>query len=439
MTELIVQDRVPKIFKPLDDPIRYKVMYGGRGASKSWSVAKKLLVRGLREPQIFLCTRELQKSIETSVHAILSSQIHMMGLEEFYTITQKNIRGRNGTTFQFIGVRMNADEIRSLEGVDVCWIEEAHNLTQESFDVIDPTIRKPGSEIWMTYNTRFKFDTIHKMFVVDKPPPGSWVQLVNHSDNPFFPDVLQKQMDHMKETDYQKYLHIWEGQLKQLAAGAIFGKQVTQVLKEKRLCRIPLESNIETNVFFDVGKNDETAIWFMQQVGPEYRFVDYYQNRLQDVEHYTKVIKDLGVTEGYNYGTFYLPHDADHDRLGMVRNIAEQFADGGLRPQEIVDRIQHKEQAIEMARDMFSKCWFHKDDTTDRGRRMEKGFEALCNYRYKYKEADDVFHQVPHHDWASNGADSFMQCAQGYLGGSGFGSYNPATFDPSQFTARGAR
>ena len=437
MTSLVVNDSVPKIFKPLDDPYRYKVMWGGRGSAKSWSVARKVVVRMLTRPNYkVLCTRELQKSIKNSVHALLKLQIYNLGVEKFFKVTNDEISSIQGGSCIFLGVHANPDEIKSLEGVDLCWIEEAHNLTSDSFDVIDPTIRKPGSEIWITYNTRFKFDTIHKKFVIDKPPPGSWVQKVNHDSNPFFPDVLKRQMEHMRETDYQKYLHIWLGELKKLAEGAIFGKQVTRVLKEGRLCFIPIESNIEVSVFFDVGKNDETAIWFMQQVGPEYRFLDYYQNRLQDVEHYTKKIKAMGVAEGYNYGMFYLPHDADHDRLGMVRNIAEQFSDGGLRPQEIVARISRKEQAIEMARDMFPKCWFHKDDTTKRGKRMEKGFEALCNYRYKYKADDDVFHQVPHHDWASNGADAFMQCAQGYLGGSDWGSYSRATYDPSKYEAR---
>ena len=439
MTKIVVKDSVPAIFKPLDSPARYKIMWGGRGSGKSWSVARKTIIRMVENPGYkVLCTRELQKSIRNSVHALLKMQVHEMGLSKFFEITNDEIRGLNGSVCIFMGVRSNPDEIRSLEGVDLCWVEEAHNLTQESWDILDPTIRKPGSEIWATYNTRFKHDTVHKMFVTEKPPPDSWVQLVNHDANPFFPDVLRRQMEHMKAHDYQKYMHIWEGQLKQLAEGAIFGTQITQVLKDKRCRHIPIE-NVEVEVFFDVGKNDETAIWFMQQVGPEYRFIDYYQNRLQEVEHYVKVVKDFGRDLGYNYGTFYLPHDADHDRLGMARNIAEQFSDGGLRPQEIVARINAKEQAIEMARDMFPKCWFHKEPGTDRGKRMERGFEALCNYRYKYRAEDEVFQQVPHHDWASNGADAFMQCAQGYLGAGGWGVYNAGNVDMSKFEARATR
>ena len=384
-------------------------MWGGRGSGKSWNVARKLLLRSLKNKIRILCTRELQKSIKQSVHKLLSLQIDMMGLSGYFTTNNDKITCANGSEFLFIGVKHNTEEIKSTESVDICWIEEGHNLTEASFDIIDPTIRMEGSEIWITYNTRFKFDHLHNMFVINEPPPNSWVKQVNHDDNPYFPEVLKVQMETMKERDYEKFLHIWEGKLKVLAEGAIFGNQVTQVHKDSRLTFIPIQSNCEVHTFWDIGKNDETSIWFMQRVGQEYRFIDYYQGRLEEVEHYTKWVKSLD----YLYGTHYMPHDANHERLGMTRNIKKQFEDGGIKPITIVDRIAHKVTAIELTRESFSKCWFHQG-TDERGKRMEKGWEALCNYRYKYKEDDDVYQQTPHHDWSSNGADAFMQFAQGY-------------------------
>jgi len=403
--------RFPKAFKDLDNPHRYKVMWGGRGSAKSWTAARKLLIRGLERPMRVLCTRELQKSIKQSVHKLLSLQIDAMGLNKFYSVTNDKILGINGTEFIFLGVKHNTEEIKSTEAIDICWIEEAHSLTESSWDIIDPTIRQEGSEVWVTYNTRFKFDHIHQMFVVNEPPPDSWVRKINYDENPYFPDVLQRQMENMKKTDYEKYRHIWLGELKQLATGAIFGSQITQVHKDSRHKFIQIEKNCEVHTFFDIGKNDHTAIWFMQDVGGgEYHFIDYFQGRLEEVEHYVRFIR----ARDYLYGNHHLPHDADHDRLGMKRNIKEQFEDGGVRPTVIVDRTPHKNAAIEAARDVFPKCWFHKGDD-ERGKRVEKGYEALCNYRYKYKEEDDVFQQTPHHDWASNGADAFMQFAQGYV------------------------
>jgi phage terminase large subunit len=349
-------------------------------------------------------------------------------------VTGDIIRGTNGTEFIFMGTKFNAEEIKSTEGIDICWIEEAHNLTEASWDIIDPTIRKPGSELWITFNPRFKFDHIYQLFVQDTPPPDSWVQKVNHDDNPWFPDVLRLQMEHMKQDDYEKYLFVWEGELRQLAEGAIFGKQISRLKKEGRLCSIPIQANCEVHCFFDIGKNDSTAIWFMQQVGNEYRFIDYFEARLEEVEFYTRFIK----SRDYLYGTFYLPHDADHDRLGMVRNIRQQFEDGGVRPVEIVPRVQHKATAIELAREKLHQCWFHLGDDA-RGRRMERGFETLCNYRYKFKADDNVFQLTPHHDSNSNGADAFQQFAQGYHGGSGRWRPDNKLFNPDDFIRHAVR
>lgn len=413
----------PKIFKPLDQPHRYKMIHGGRGKGASWTVGRKLLIRGTEKPLRILCTRELQKSIKQSVHRLLSDQIDRLSLRGFYDVQQQGIYGKNGTEIFFIGVKANPEEIKSMEGLDIVWIEEAHSLSESSWDIIDPTIRKDGSEIWATWNDRFKFDHMQQMFVVNTPPPDSLVLKVNYYDNPYFPEVLKKQMLHMKEVDYEKYLHVWEGELRQLAEGAVFGNQITQIKRENRLLSIPVISNCEVDVFADIGKSDQTALWFMQRVGREYRFIDYYENRLQDVDHYVKVIKMLG----YNYGTFYFPHDADHDRLGMKHNIREQFENSGIKPLRIVPRCKEKHVAIERARSMLAECWFHKGDYSGnelefvddsmrtRGQRAEKGFDGLSNYRYKYNEDDDVYQKAPHHDWTSNTADAFMQFAQDYL------------------------
>lgn len=418
----------PEVFEPLLEPCRYKVMYGGRGSGKSWSVARLLLAMGATQKLRVLCTRELQKSIKQSVHKLLCDQIDLLGLSHFYDIQQQGIFGKNGTEFMFFGIKHNPEDIKSTEGINICWIEEGEKTTEASWDFIDPTIRAPGSEIWVTYNTRFKFDHIHKMFVVDQPPEDSWVQLVNHNNNPYFPEVLQKQMDLMRLKDYEKALHIWDGQVRQLATGAVFGKQITALKKEGRLCLVPVQSSCEVHTFNDIGKNDPCAWWFMQQVGKEYRFIDYYQNRLEDVDHYIRVVKALG----YNYGKHWMPHDTDHNRLGMKRNIKEQFEDGGIKPIEIVPRVSDKHIAIQQGNDIFGSCWFHSkidhgpkencegyvewlpEGWQTRAERMEHGFEMLCNYRYKYNDEDDVFKNQPHHDKASNGADAFMQFAQGY-------------------------
>lgn len=405
----IHQVKFPKAFKILDEPYRYKVMYGGRGSAKSWTVARKLLLMCVEKKTRILCTRELQKSIKQSVHKLLADQIDAMGLGGFFDVQQQGIFAKNGSEFIFMGVKHNPYEIKSTEGIDICWIEEAESLTEMSWDIIDPTIRKESSEIWITYNTRFKFDHLHQMFVVNKPPPNSLVLKVNHQDNPYFPDVLRKQMTHMKEKDYEKYLHIWEGELKLLAEGAVFGKQVKDIRKEGRLTKIPIAKGVEVETFWDIGKSDYTVIWFMQRVGREYRFIDFYMSRQEELEDYVRVLKKLD----YNYGRHYMPHDADQDRLGMVKNVKRQMQDMGIKPITIVPRIQEKQTAIRMTQRILSECYFHQG-TDDRGRRMEKAWEGLCNFRYKFIDDKDRYQDTPHHDWAMDIADAFMQFAQGY-------------------------
>jgi len=177
-------------------------MYGGRGGAKTWNIARTLILKSLQEKLLILCTRELQKSIKQSVHRVIKGQIEMMGLSDKFDITDTSIKSKNGSEFIFLGTKYNPEEIKSTEGIDICWIEEAHNLTELSWDVIDPTIRKEGSEIWVSFNPRFKFDHIYQLFVVNEPPPNSWVKKVGYDDNPFFKKTaMVQQMETMKNRD----------------------------------------------------------------------------------------------------------------------------------------------------------------------------------------------------------------------------------------------
>ena len=211
----------PEAFQELFRPHRYKVFFGGRGSAKSWSVARALLILGYQKKLRILCTREIQKSISQSVHKLLCDNIEMLGFSGFYTIKKEGIVGNNGTEFLFKGLRFNPIEIKSTEGIDICWVEEAQAVSADSWDILIPTIRKTNSEIWITFNPMDMDDPTYQRFVVN-PSPKAYVRKVNYNENPFFPDTAKEEMEWVKARDYDAYLHIWEGEVRKHSNAVIF-------------------------------------------------------------------------------------------------------------------------------------------------------------------------------------------------------------------------
>jgi phage terminase large subunit len=204
----------PKAFAPLFTDLgthRYRVYYGGRGSAKSWQFARALLVHGLTKPIRVLCAREYQASIRDSVHRVLADQIGLLGLADFYTAQESAILGANGTEFLFKGLRRDIAQIKSTEGIDVCWVEEAEAVSDNSWRTLIPTIRKPESEIWVSFNPALADDPTYQRFVV-KSPERSIVRKVSYQDNPWFPAVLKEEADALFRADPEAYAHVWGGE-----------------------------------------------------------------------------------------------------------------------------------------------------------------------------------------------------------------------------------
>ena len=201
---------------------RYRCAWGGRGSGKSHSFAQALVIKAAQRPLRVLCCREIQKSIKDSVKRLLDDKIAACGLGGFYTSTDTEIRGANGSLFLFAGLRTNPDSVKSTEGIDIAWIEEASTVSQSSLDILTPTIRKPGSEIWATWNPRFKTDPIDNMFRGGEPPPDSIVRKVNFDANPWFPDVLRTEMEWDRRRDPDKYAHVWLGEYRRDSEARVF-------------------------------------------------------------------------------------------------------------------------------------------------------------------------------------------------------------------------
>jgi hypothetical protein len=219
----------------LFEPSRYKVVYGGRGAGKSWSVARALLLLGAGKPLRILCAREFQNSLGESVHQLLAGQVEELGFSHFYRVLKASIDGANGTKFVFAGLRHNTSKIKSFEGFDIVWVEEAQAVSKRSFDVLIPTIRRPGSEIWVTFNPDLEQDDAWQRFVVS-PMPGSVVRQVNWSDNPWFPPELRAEKDHLKARDLDAYENVWEGKCRTRIEGAIWAKEIFGAKREAAPC-----------------------------------------------------------------------------------------------------------------------------------------------------------------------------------------------------------
>jgi len=226
-TRIFDIDLAPKLVKFIGSNYRYNVMYGGRGGSKSWAIAVILLVKTLQSKCLVLCAREIQNTIKDSVHRLLRSTVARYEWDSLFTIKKDEIVcNRTGASFIFKGLSKNIQEIKSTEGIDHCWIEEAHSISRESLDVLIPTVRKENSQFWISYNPDNENDPIHHDFVV-KTHPESLVENINYNDNPFFPKVLMREMEYDKEFNYDKYLHVWEGQIKKVTESCVFKDKFT--------------------------------------------------------------------------------------------------------------------------------------------------------------------------------------------------------------------
>lgn len=210
---------LPAYASGLFRPMRYKVLYGGRGAARSWSVARALLIKAAAAPLRIGCFREFQKSIKDSVHRLLTDQIGLMQLPG-YRVTDHEIRHENGSLFLFEGLRHNVTKIKSLEGIDIAWVEEAERVSKASWDVLIPTIRKAGSEIWVNFNPDLEDDPTYARFVVT-PPPNAWVKKVSAADNPWFPEELALERAYLYAVDPDAAAHVWGGDCRRSSGAQI--------------------------------------------------------------------------------------------------------------------------------------------------------------------------------------------------------------------------
>lgn len=201
---------------------RYFCFYGGRAGMKSWAVAQALIMRAVNEKLLIVCTREIQNSISDSVLRLLSDTIERLGVTHLFTIQKNTIIGASGSEFIFKGLNgMTIDSIKSLEGADICWVEEAHSVSERSWSILIPTIRKPGSQIYITFNPDLITDPVYQRFVLNTPP-RTYLQKVNYLQNIFCPQEAIDEANYQRSVSYEDYAHIWLGEVRQHSNAQVF-------------------------------------------------------------------------------------------------------------------------------------------------------------------------------------------------------------------------
>ena len=381
----------PKKLQFLFDPYRYKVAYGGRGSGKSWSMARALLLQASNKPLRILCAREIQRSIKQSVHTLLNDQIQALGLGPLYEVLESEIRSRSGSSFSFTGLATNTVEsIKSFEGCDIVWVEEAQTVSKKSWDILIPTIRKPDSQIWVSFNPNIDSDDTYKRFVIE-PPDNAKVVKVNWQDNPWFPEVLEIERQHSLKTN-PDYDNIWEGDCKAAVDGAIYANEIREAQEGNRITTVPYDPMMKVHVVMDLGWNDSMSVILCQKGISDLRIIGYIEDDHRTLDSYSAQLKNLS----YNWGTMFLPHD------GQSKDFKH-----GISAEEIMKklgwdiRIVPKadiESGIKLARMNFHRIYFDKS--------AQRLVECLKNYRRSINSATNE-PGAPLHDEYSHGADAF--------------------------------
>lgn len=404
-------------------PSRYKAAYGGRGGAKSHFYAEQIILRMYMRPTRVACIREVQATIKDSVKQLLIDKISKFGLEAHFTIKDTEIIGPRGSLCVFKGMQnYNAENIKSLEGFDIAWVEEAQTLSERSLRLLRPTIRKEGSEIWFSWNPRHDTDAVDKFFRGSSPPKNAIICAISWADNPFLPEVLREEKDADYEADPEMAEHVWGGGYETISEAAYYARLIIAAEREGRIGHFPYDPLLPVITGWDLGIDDYTAIWFAQIIdGTRLRIIDYYECQNNGVgeifqealPEYTgddmarrAVLQEIPRPIPFRYQRHFFPHDIGIREWGAGgRTRIESVMELGVPASKINRGVAaNPEDRVQASRRLLPVTEFHQSA------RVMKGVTRLRCYRRKYNELMGTY-LGPLKDGNDHGADAFGELA----------------------------
>lgn len=401
MSETLAID-VARAFRPLLEPARYKGAFGGRGSGKSQFFADLVIATAIRKPGFrALCCREVQKSLKESAKRLIEDKVDRHGLGGLFDVQEAQIKTPGNGLIVFAGLQDHtAESIKSYEGFDVAWVEEAQTVSERSLNLLRPTIRAPGSELWFSWNPRHRTDAVDKMLRGEELPTGATVIRANWDVNPWFPAELEQERQDCIRQQPEQYEHIWEGDYVTVAEGAYYAKSLALAKEQGRIGHVAADPLMTIRAFWDIGgtgaKADACAIWIAQFIGREIRVLDYYEAQGQPLAAHVNWLR----SRGYDRALCVLPHDGTtHDR------VYDATYEGALQTAGFDVKVVPNQgrgaasMRVEAGRRLFPRIWFNEQTT-------EAGRQALGWYHEKKDDARNIG-LGPEHDWSSHGADAF--------------------------------
>lgn len=393
-----------RAFLPFLKAARYKGAHGGRGSGKSWFFAGAVVEACVLKQTRAVCIREVQGTLKDSAKQLITDIIALHKLGDQFRILDSEVRGPHDSLIIFKGMQnYNAANIKSLEGYDIAWVEEAQDLSQDSLRMLRPTIRKEGSELWFSWNPRSEYDPIDLYLRGKHPPENAVVRQVNWQDNPWFPDVLRREMLEDRIRSPADAAHVWDGEYEAAPKGAYYAELLALAAQQGRIGRVPHDPAIEVHVSFDLGAGQNQALCFTQRIGREVRWIDCLTGdddaKSEGYSWYARKMRE----KPYTYAPLIFPHDG-RVREATGKSRAETMESLGFKVETLP--LAPIEDGIDAMKRIIPISWIDAE-------RCGPMLTAWKNYR---EDWDEKLRRSNGHlkDWTNHFADSGRYQAMSY-------------------------